>query len=347
MNLLQRSSSERIVKGKLFGSSEKPEEASIVVIPVPWEIAVSVRSGAVLGPESILRASYHVSTFNPEKPNEEPLSIAMLPIPNEWKMLSDHIRSATASYIHALEMGIKKQTLGKDVIAKVNQYTLDLKEQVKAKALKHLGDNKLVAIVGGDHSAPLGYIEALSETYPEDFGVLHIDAHANLQEDYEGFTHSHASIMYNILKYPKISKLVQVGVRNYYERETQIINESKGRIVAFSNQKLQEDKFEGKSWKKICEEIVDALPKNIYLSFDIEGLDPKLCPGAGSPAPGGLDFDEAVYLFKLLVSKGKKIIGFDLSEVAPGETTPEWDAFIGASLLYKLSRIMEESQANG
>jgi len=343
MNLLQRSSSERIAKGKLFGLSQKPEEASIIIIPVPWEIAVSVRSGAALGPESVLRASFHVNTFDPEKPDELPLSIAMLPIPHEWKMLSDHIRSATASYIHAIEMGIKKQALGKDVIAKVNQYTLDLKEQVKAKAHKHLANNKMVGILGGDHSTPLGFIEALSEVHQEGFGILHIDAHANLREDYEGFTHSHASIMHNALELPNISKLVQVGIRNYHQSEAQKITNSNGRIIAFSNREIQNQIFEGRNWKSICEDIVNALPDKIYLSFDIQGLDPKLCPGAGSPAPGGLDFDEAVYLIKMLVEKRKTIIGFDLCEIAPGENL-EWDAFIGGTLLYKLAMFMKESQ---
>ena len=92
--------------------------------------------------------------------------------------------------------------------------------------------------------------------------------------------------------------------------------------------------FEGKKWDQLCKEIVDLLPNNIYVSFDIDGLDPKLCPNTGTPVPGGLEFDQVNYLFEKICESGKKIIGFDLCEVAPGKDN--WDADVGARILYKL-----------
>jgi agmatinase len=87
-------------------------------------------------------------------------------------------------------------------------------------------------------------------------------------------------------------------------------------------------------WKKITEEIIEHLPGEVYISFDIDGLDPVLCPSTGTPVPGGLSFNEALHIIKTIVTSGRRIIGFDLNEVAPGET--EWDANVGARLLYKL-----------
>src|SRR5262249_59464059 len=87
----------------------------------------------------------------------------------------------------------------------------------------------------------------------------------------------------------------------------------------------------------MCEEIVRDLPERIYVSFDIDGLDPRLCPHTGTPVPGGLSFTEATYLLRLAVESGRRIVGFDLNEVAPGPDGDEWDANVGARLLYKMS----------
>ena len=85
------------------------------------------------------------------------------------------------------------------------------------------------------------------------------------------------------------------------------------------------------------------MPQDVWISFDIDGLDPKFCPSTGTPVPGGLDFNEAVYVLEKLVQSGRKIIGFDLVEVAPGKSS-EWDANVGMRLLYKLSAWFMASQ---
>src|SRR6185437_1373919 len=86
------------------------------------------------------------------------------------------------------------------------------------------------------------------------------------------------------------------------------------------------------------EQIISELPQDVWISFDIDGLDPKLCPHTGTPVPGGLDFHEALYLIRELAESGRRIIGFDLNEVAPDPTgANEWDANVAARLLYKLS----------
>ena len=326
----------------LFCLSCSPSEASIIIIPAPWEVTVSSRSGTALGPESILKASYQLGLFAHEYTAARKIGIAMLPIPHEWKMLSDLLRHDTASYIHALELGIHRSTLRGGVLQKINRHTLQFKEDIKAKAATYLNKGKLVAVLGGDHSTALGLIEVLAEKY-EEFGILHIDAHATLRKAYQGFIYSHASIMHNALKLPQVKKLVQVGLRDYSQEEAQIIAASKGRIIAFPDEQLKQQRFEGIIWDVSCREIVNHLPEKVYISFDIDGLDAKLCPSTGTPVPGGLELDEMSYLLKCLVKSGKKIIGFDLCEVAPGENI-DWDAQIGSRMLYRLALTMGKSQ---
>lgn len=189
-------------------------------------------------------------------------------------------------------------------------------------------------ILGGDHSVPFGAIRACSETYPG-LGILHLDAHADLRDAYEGFTWSHASIFNNVMrKLDRVGKLVQVGVRDLGQAERRMIDDSNGRIVTFYDAELAARKDEGVPFAKIADEIVAALPNDIYLSWDIDGLDPTLCPGTGTPVPGGLSWNEAVGLLRAIRRANKRIVGLDLCEVSPGET--EWDANVGARLLYKM-----------
>ena len=92
--------------------------------------------------------------------------------------------------------------------------------------------------------------------------------------------------------------------------------------------------FLGQTWKSQCDEIIGRLPQHVYISFDIDGLHPSLCPNTGTPVPGGLQLEEVNFLFKQLVMSGRKIIGFDLVEVSPGGG--DWDANVGARVLYSL-----------
>jgi hypothetical protein len=99
---------------------------------------------------------------------------------------------------------------------------------------------------------------------------------------------------------------------------------------------LARRRFDGESWSSVVREIVDALPQYVYLSFDIDGLDPTLCPHTGTPVPGGLQFQEACALLSAVAKSGRTIVGFDLCEVAPGPDGDEWDGNVGARLLYKM-----------
>ena len=211
-------------------------------------------------------------------------------------------------------------------------------QEMTARLLK---EGKKVGLIGGDHSTPLGFIKALSNIHPE-FGVLQIDAHADLRNAYEGFKYSHASIMYNVVNMiPQVKKLVQVGIRDYCDEEVQVINDSNGRIITFFDKNIKEQQYEGASWKQVCDKIIAELPQKVYVSFDIDGLDPKLCPNTGTPVPGGFEVEQVFYLFKQLHASGRELIGFDVNEVSTGiQAADNIDAIVGARVLYKLCNYM-------
>jgi agmatinase len=201
---------------------------------------------------------------------------------------------------------------------------------------------KLVILVGGDHSTPLGYYQALDDE-KKGFGILHLDAHADLRPAYEDFEFSHASIMYNALKLSSVEKIVQVGIRDYCNQEAELISNANGRVVLFSDHAIKTDLFSGKNWMQTCEQIIKSLPKRVYISIDIDHFDPALCPNTGTPVPGGNSFEMTALLLGMLGKSGKIIIGADLVEVAPGDN--EWDANVGSRLLYKLIGCL--AKANG
>jgi agmatinase len=222
---------------------------------------------------------------------------------------------------------------------KINRECGKLNNRVFEKVQLVLDAEKIPGIVGGDHSVPLGALQAAGERYT-DFGVLQLDAHLDLRNSYEGFTYSHASVFFNALKIESLKKLVQVGIRDYCEEETEVIQNEGGRISVFFDHALKENQFKGKNWDAQCEEIVDELPSNVYVSIDVDGLDPKLCPHTGTPVPGGLEFQQTIYLLKKVVESGRKIIGFDVCETGK----KEWDANVAARLLYRLSNLSGRSQ---
>lgn len=329
--------------GSIFGFPFGLEETEVVLLPVPWEVTVSYTSGTAGGPEAILNASTQVDLYMKGVRDAWKMGILMTEIPEDIVQENNKYRNLVIKYINELEEGksIDSSPELKVIPQTINEISEKLNIYVKSEAEKYLKKGKQVGVVGGDHSTSLGLIRALNEKY-EDFGILQIDAHADLRKAYEGFKYSHASIMYNALQCKNLTKLVQVGVRDCCEEEADMIKNSNGRITTFFDEEIKEASFYGTTWKKMCETIVNQLPELVYISFDIDGLDSKYCPNTGTPVPGGLSYNEAIFLIKVVVASGKKIIGFDLSEVAPGND--EWDGNVGARLLYQLCNWMGVSQ---
>lgn len=318
----------------LYGLPSTPEEAAVVIVPVPWEATVSYGAGTADGPAAILEASRQVDLLDRETGRPYQAGIAMLPISPEVRAWSDHARQVALPVIQAGGPG--EDDARRRAVAEVDALGHRLNEWVYGQVNGLLQAGKLAGVVGGDHSAPFGAIRAVAERHPG-LGVLHLDAHADLRRAYEGFRWSHASIMSNVLALlPGVARLVQVGVRDYSDEEDAFIRENPDRVTTYFDPDLRRGLFEGESWARIALRIVASLPREVYVSFDIDGLDPALCPHTGTPVLGGLSFPEATALLRLVVESGRRIVGFDLSEVAPGPGGGEWDGNVGARVLYKL-----------
>jgi agmatinase len=311
----------------IFGLPYSPEDARVVLIPVPFEATCSYGGGTADGPRAILEASRQVDLFDVDTGKPYEAGIAMLEESEEVRAWNDEARALAKPIIEAG---------GEGDPAAVNALCEKMNDWVYTHARAWQSRGKLVGVVGGDHSTPFGNIRACAEVN-EGMGILHLDAHADLREAYEGFTFSHASIMFNVLeRIPQVKKLVQVGIRDLSEQEYALISSTaKGRLTTFFDAELARARDAGETWRAQVERICARLPSKVYLSWDIDGLDPVFCPHTGTPVPGGLSFNQVTTLLDGLKRSGKKIVGFDLNEVAPGEGS-EWDGNVGARLLYKM-----------
>lgn len=318
----------------IFGLSTPEDEARVVLLPVPFEATVSYRGGTALGPEAILAASAQVDLFDLETGRPYEAGIAMRRLPEAIVALNLRARTEAQKIISAggslggdpeLEQA---RAFVDEASSAVNTFVYD-----EVRALLERG--KICGVIGGDHSVPFGSIRAHAERYGE-LGVLHLDAHADLRTGYEGFAWSHASIMECVTRLiPGVSRIVQLGVRDVGASELELIERSNGRISTWVDPLIARVRASG-GLIELFRHAVERLPAHVYLSFDIDGLDPKLCPNTGTPVPGGLELAEVSMLLEQVVESGRRIVGFDLVEVAPGPDGDEWDGNVGARLLYKM-----------
>lgn len=165
---------------------------------------------------------------------------------------------------------------------------------------------------------------------------------------YEGFTWSHASILRNVAeRIDGVARILQVGLRDYSEEELEYIHASRGRIQALFDLEWADAKHAGHNLRALVRRTLSVLPAEVYVTFDIDGLDPALCPNTGTPVPGGLSWHEATLWLDELVRSGRRIVGFDLNEVAPAADSSAgagWDENVGARLLYRLIGLALKSQ---
>lgn len=324
----------------IFGLPFNVEESKMVLIPVPWEATVSYGEGAASGPKSILDASQQIDLYDMVYPDGWKEGIAMQDIPASVFYKSKQVREKTSNYVDKYN----EKDIDAELQKEINKDCEELNDYVEEITSSLISEDKIVGVVGGEHSVPLGYIKALAKKY-SNFGILHIDAHMDLRDAYQGLTYSHASIFRNALKIKEVSKLVQVGIRDFCEEEYKFVKENKKRISLFTDYDIKKEIFKGKSVKKEFDKIIKELPKNVYISFDIDGLIPYLSPNTGTPVVGGFTIEEMSFLFEEVIKSGRKIIGFDLCEVSPGDNiNNQWDGNVGARVLYKLCLYALKSQ---
>lgn len=326
----------------LFGLPCSEQESKMIFIAVPWEVTTSYGGGTSKGPAALLQASKQVDLYDRELGNFWQQGLFMRPISKKIEAMNKSGKALAAPIIKA--GGVGKSAKLKKALTRVNATSRSINDWVYKETLNILEQDKIPVIVGGDHSVPFGAIKACADTTGE-FGILHFDAHSDTRNAYEGFEHSHASIMYNVLEnIPQVTSLVQVGIRDFCQEEAVYVSSQDTRVSVFYDEELFNRKAHGETWHGISQDIINKLPTKVWISFDIDGLDPRFCPHTGTPVPGGLDFREAVSIIRAVVESGRTIIGFDLNEVAPGPKGDEWDGNVGARLLYKMAGFTLKSQ---
>ncbi|MGI5862155.1 MAG: agmatinase family protein [Myxococcales bacterium] len=323
----------------IFGLDCTVDEARVVILPVPFDATTSYGKGSARGPEAIFEASKQVDLYDLETGRPYEAGIAMYAWPRKsaaslraWNREATKLAQPVIDAAGVVGDDRKLQS----ALARVNELSEKVNALVHSEVDTFIRRGQIVGLLGGDHATPFGAIEAHARAYPG-MGVLHVDAHADLRRAFEGFVWSHASIMFNVVeRLPGVKRLVQVGIRDFCEEELEVIKGSRGRVVTHFDLELARQREGGVPWLKQCAHIVEELPEDVYVSFDIDGLDPALCPHTGTPVPGGLSFHQACLLLGEVVRSGRRIVGFDLNEVAPGPDGDEWDANVGARILYKL-----------
>ncbi len=318
--------------GRFIGLPFDKTNADIVLLPVPWDVTVSYGAGTSKGAQNILDCSSQLDLYLEDNPDFWKQGIFFKSPSQKIAKKNNRLRKLSAKHIQDLEQG---KSSDKKILEEINNESYLLNKWVKKKTRKLLKQGKKVGIVGGEHSVPLGFLEALAEKH-KSFGILQIDAHCDLRESYEGFTYSHASIFNNALQIPQIKKLVQIGIRDFCEQEAQMAMDDE-RIHLYSMQEIRESAMRGFSFSYYVNRMIQHLPKKVYVSFDIDGLEGHLCPNTGTPVPGGFSFAEAVFILKALRESGRKVIGFDLCEVAG---KGKWDGNVGARILYRLCSLL-------
>jgi agmatinase len=326
-----------ISNGNFFGFPYTPKEAEILLLGIPWDVTTSYREGTALGPASILQASTQLDFVSPFREQAWNTKIATLPTPKQWRQKSKRLRKIAKAHIQRLENGKKPLSL-----AALNKESANVHDEIYQLVKANLAKAPVIC-VGGDHSVSYGPIKAYQEKY-RNLSILHIDAHADLRESYEGFPHSHASIMNHVEQMPNVARLVQVGIRDFAPAEQERIERS-AKIRCHYDWNLQKKKMQGASWAALADTIIADLGPEVYLSFDIDGLDPKYCPNTGTPVLGGLQLEEVLLLLEKLQDSGRKLVGADLVEVAPDpKGNNEWDANVGARLLFQICQFVRNSQ---
>lgn len=311
----------------IFGLPPCADEARVRLLPVPFEATCSYRRGTAAAPESIRRASRQVDLWDPHLGPVFEVGIHMDAIDarlRTWNAAACDLAAPIVAHGRPDTADLARKA------ERVNDISARRTALVEEWTREQIAGGRIPGIVGGDHSCALGAIRAAQELEP--MSVLQFDAHLDLRTDFEGFAESHASIMRNVLaQCPRLSRLVQIGIRDFCDEERDLAV-AEERVRTHYWHEWCRAWFRGDSFDATCGRALSDLTERVWVSFDIDGLDPSLCPGTGTPVPGGFDFDQASHVLHRLHASGRRVCGFDLCEV--GNT--EWDGNVGARILYKL-----------
>lgn len=262
------------------------DQAKVVVLPVPYDSTTEYKSGTREGPQAIIDASRFLELYDTELDRE-----------------ISEVGIYTLSEVQPLMSGPEP------MVERVYQITSDL-----------LDKGKLLAMLGGEHSLTLGTVKAHRERYHE-LSVLHLDAHADLRDQYQGTKYSHACVMRRVWE---ICPVVHVGIRSLSREEHEFL----------SQRKIEPFYAEASTGSDFVARVSSTLSPHVYISIDLDVLDPSIMSAVGTPEPGGLGWQQVLELLRA-VADSKQIVGFDIMELCPHEG-PNACAFLAAKLAYKL-----------
>jgi len=326
-----------------FGAKTTFNKADLILIPVPWEVTASYGAGTSQGPNLVRKASSQLDFFNLDMKSSYNTKLHMEPLDSLIQTLNKEAKAWAKVIQQGYEEDEVLSAKEKSFCQKVNQASESMLDWIYEKSVKIFSQDKVPALVGGDHSISEGLLRLVGEKLKGQYGILHLDAHADLRESYQGFKYSHASVMYNVLNSVFApQKLIQVGVRDFCEPEYNIIKND-SRVDCFFDADMSSRLFSGEKWVDICRTIIHSLPSNVYVSLDVDVLSRYYVPGTGTPVPGGLSFNQLLYLFSEIKRQKKKLVAFDVVETSGGESQDQsflnWNGNVSARLIYYLSGI--------
>lgn len=260
------------------------ETSKIVLIPVPYDGTSTWQKGADKGPDAFLEASENMELYDIETDSE---------VYKQGVYLADAVTE--------------------------NESPEKMVEAVYQTTKSYLNRNKFVTLFGGEHSISIGSIRAFNEQF-DNLTVLHIDAHADLRQEYEGSTCNHACAVYEA---SQTTNLVQVGIRSMDKSETTVMDAEK----TFFAHEMVNDEF----W---MDNVIELLTDNVFITFDLDAFDPSILPATGTPEPGGLFWYETLEFLRMVFEE-KNVVGFDIVELCPNDNHPA-SSFLAAKLYYKM-----------
>ena len=260
------------------------KNSDIVILPVPFDKTSSWIKGSAKGPGAIINASGNMELYDIE----------------------------TASEVYKKGIHTSNEI--------VSNNSRDIVNKVHRKAGKLLIDGKFAVVLGGEHTVSLGSVKAHAERF-NNMSILHLDAHSDMRDSYEGDKYSHACVMARAKEIT--GNIVSVGIRSMDSSELKNID--RNRIF------YAPDICKSKGWIK---KVAGKLSGNVYITIDLDVFDPSIMPSTGTPEPGGLGWYEVIDLLED-VSKNKNIVGFDVVELCPNKNNVAPD-FLAAKLIYKL-----------
>lgn len=321
--------------GFYFRQNVSQEEAPLVLVSVPWGVTSANGLGAAFAPDAIIDASSSVSTFDVVSGKSLQGLVSTLEIDYDIQEMSQQV-GPDASKIseHQADGGLLLGEYFTHKIAHINHAFAKMHRSVYNQCKAWCEKGKIIGVVGGDKSVCCGAVRALAELNPG-MGLLYIDSVSGLNQKREIFDYSHTSALINLLEnVPDLGRVACLGVKDITEEEIEYARSVQNLDMYFM-ERIVAQQYEGHVWAEQCDKIIETLPEKVYVSLGMGVFSLDVCPHTKNPIAGGLAFSHIVYLINRIVASGKKIIGFDVTDIIPQADSVN-DAMSGARMLAKL-----------